>query len=125
MVGEAVAIARKSDDNNFKLLNSKGEYNRCKLPRLTVDDGGGGEERKDTFSDPAFEAGFEKDNRESKGRKRFMKKAIPEGDNCAVGQNNFQSSATSFSSSTLSNSGGGSCRSKQQMNAKKRKRKET
>ena len=126
MVGEAVLIARKSKDSNFVLLNSKGEYNRCKLPRLTVDDGGGGDERKYTFFDPAFEAEIEKDIRESKVSKRFLKKEILESDNCAVGQNDFQSSATSFSASTLSNSSsGGSCRSKQQMNDKKRKRKET
>ena len=122
MVGEAVLIARRSEDSNYILLNSKGEYNRCKLPRLTVDEGGGGDERKNAFFDPAFGDDIEKDNGESKVSKRFLKKGILDNDNCAVGQNDFQSSATSFSASTISNSSSGSCGSKQQMNVKKRKR---
>ena len=36
MVAEAVRIARRSEDRGSILLNSKGEYSRCRLPRLAV-----------------------------------------------------------------------------------------
>ena len=35
-VHEAVWLNRISQDPGVKVLNSKGEYNRCKLPRLQV-----------------------------------------------------------------------------------------
>ena len=35
-VHEAVRLNRISQDPGVKVLNSKGEYNRCKLPRLQV-----------------------------------------------------------------------------------------
>ena len=96
------------------MLNSKGEYNRCKLPRLTVDGGGGEEERKNSFKIPALDAGYGKDIRESKVCQRTMKQEISSlEDKCAFSQTGSQSAT---SANILS-----SC-SSQQKSVKKRKR---
>ena len=44
-VHEAVRLHRISKNPGVKILNSKGEYNRCKLPRLQV-------QGQDEFKDP-------------------------------------------------------------------------
>ena len=96
------------------LLNSKGEYNRCKLPRLTIDGGGGGEEGKNSFNSPALDAGYDKDIRESKVCHRTMKQEISSlEDKCALTQTGSQSetSANILSSCSI-----------EQMSVKKRKR---
>ena len=114
MVAESVHIARKSEVSSNILLNSKGEYNRCKLPRLTIDGGGGGEEGKNSFNSPALDAGYDKDIRESKVCHRTMKQEISSlEDKCALTQTGSQSetSANILSSCSI-----------EQMSVKKRKR---
>ena len=114
MVAESVRIARRSEVSSNILLNSKGEYNRCKLPRLTVDGGGGEGDRKYSFNSPALDAGHDKDIRESKVCKRTLKQEISSlDDKCTLSQSGFQSAT---SGNILS-----SC-SQQQMKVKKRKR---
>ena len=114
MVAESVRIARRSEVSSNILLNSKGEYNRCKLPRLTVDGGRGEGDRKYSFNSPALDAGHDKDIRESKVCKRTLKQEISSlDDKCTLSQSGFQSAT---SGNILS-----SC-SQQQMKVKKRKR---
>ena len=36
MIGEAVRISRKAESTGAELLNSKGEFSRCRIPRLVV-----------------------------------------------------------------------------------------
>ena len=76
MVAESVRIARMSETNGNFLLNSKGEYNRCKLPRLTIDGGGGWSEGKNSFLNPALNVGPDVVTRESKVCQRTLKPEI-------------------------------------------------
>ena len=116
MVAESVRIARMSEINGNILLNSKGEYNRCKLPRLTVDGGGGGyDEEKNSFPNPAVSVGQDMVTRESNVCQRTVKPDISTVSSCTVSQTGSQSETKYF---PLFNSSSQT----QQMKVKKRKR---
>ena len=116
MVAEFVRIARRSEQKGIILLNSKGEYSRCTLPRLTVDEGGGGGDGKNSFNSPAQVVGIDsKRFRESKECQGSKTQDISSNEFCTVAQTGSQSAAKHFPVS--------SCGSEtQQRFAKKRKR---
>ena len=94
MVAEFVRIARRSEQKGIILLNSKGEYSRCTLPRLTVDEGGGGGDRKNSFSSPAQVVGNDRKRfREGNVCKGIMKQDISSSESCTVSQTGSQSAA--------------------------------
>ena len=117
MVAEFVRIARRSDQKGIILLNSKGEYSRCTLPRLTVDEGGGGEDRKNSFNSPAQVVGIDRKRfGESNECQGLMKQDISSNESCTVTQTGSQSLITKHFPVS-------SCASEtQQRIAKKRKR---
>ena len=116
MVAESVRIARRSETSGNILLNSKGkgEYNRCKFPRLTIDGGGGWNEDKGSFPNPALNVGPDVVTRESNVCQRTMKSDISTVSTCTVGQTGSQSEIKYF---PLFNSSPA-----QQMTVQKRKR---
>ena len=77
MIGEAVHISRKSSCEGIELLNSKSEYSRTKLPRLIVDQGGGGGEEKCPPQSQASEISVVCDKVDGAVRNRIQKSEFP------------------------------------------------
>ena len=97
MVAEFVRIARRSEQKGIILLNSRGEYSRCTLPRLTVDEGVGGGDGKNSFNSPAQAVGIDRKRfRESNVCQGTMKQDISSNESCTVTQTGSQSAITKY-----------------------------
>ena len=75
----------------YELLNSKSEYSRTKLPRLIVDQGGGGGEEKYPPQSQASEISVVCDKVDGAVRNRIQKSELPSVHLDSSRQTGFQS----------------------------------